>query len=237
MPTRTTTNPANLKAFFLRLVPPLALVFLLAVAAAPLSVAEAVAQRKLGPLPVARADYYSVAQDKTRVVPAPGVKANDSRRRQVNVLFILGPEYGILSLYKRGGFTYTPDENFRGTDYFKYRICERRYPTRCSAATAVKLTVRGAAPVARDDAFRAPKNHTMWFKAPGVTRNDYDPNGDPTRVISYTQPPRGGVIAGTAGNFRFRPNRNFTGKTGFTYWIGDGTSLRDSARVLMHVRP
>ena len=197
---------------------------------------EAAARRKLGARPVARADAYNVSQDKARVVKAPGVLANDSKRRAVFAKFVLGVEYGKLSLNKYGGFSYTPDANFRGTDYFKYRICERRYPSRCSAAAAVKLTVQGAAPVARDDTILAKKNHTKTVESPGVKRNDYDPNGDTTRVISYTQPRRGGVIVGTAGNLRFRPDRNFTGRTSFRYWIGDGTGLRASARVTFRVR-
>ncbi len=197
---------------------------------------QAAARSKLGARPTARADAYNVAQDKTRVVKAPGVLANDSRRRPVVVKFVLGVEYGKLSLGKSGGFSYTPDPNFRGVDYFKYRICEKRYPSRCSSAVAVKLTVQGAAPVARNDTILAKKNHTKTLDAPGLRRNDYDPNGDPTRVISYSQPRRGGVVVGTAGNLRFRPDRNFVGKTTFRYWIGDGTGLRDSALATFRVR-
>jgi hypothetical protein len=191
---------------------------------------------QLGRLPVARDDSYNVSQDKTRVVKAPGVIANDSKRRPVYARFVLGVEYGELSLNRYGGFTYTPDPNFRGIDYFKYRICERRYPSRCSAAAVVKLTVQGAAPVALADSFRAKKNRTKAIGAPGVLGNDHDPNGDTLRVISYTQPRRGGVVVYGGGGLRFRPDRNFTGKTRFTYWIGDGTGLRDSAQVTMRVR-
>ncbi len=266
MPTTTDTpgNKA-FPSRLLPLLPLVAFLFLLAGAAAPPSLAEeaaqppagaaddaaadegatdeeasselqAAARSKLGARPTARADAYNVAQDKTRVVKAPGVLANDSRRRPVVVKFVLGVEYGKLSLGESGGFSYTPDPNFRGVDYFKYRICEKRYPSRCSSAAAVKLTVQGAAPVARDDTILAKKNHTKTVEAPGVKRNDYDPNGDATSVISYTQPRRGGVIVYSGGGLRFRPDRNFTGRTAFTYWIGDGTGLRDSARVTFRVR-
>ena len=147
---------------------------------------QAAARSKLGARPTARADAYNVAQDKTRVVKAPGVLANDSRRRPVVVKFVLGVEYGKLSLGKRGGFSYAPNPNFRGVDYFKYRICERRYPSRCSSAVAVKLTVRGSAPVARDDAILAKKNHTKTVEAPGssatiTTRTATPPASSPTR--------------------------------------------------------
>lgn len=49
----------------------------------------------LGPLPVARADAYSVTQDKTRSVSKPGVLANDSKRRPLIVRFVLGPRVAV----------------------------------------------------------------------------------------------------------------------------------------------
>lgn len=203
---------------------------------APSPTADLTASRSsLGPLPVARADEYTVAQDKTRVVTAPGVLRNDSKRRPLLAKFVLGVEYGQLTLGKKGGFSYTPDENFRGTDYFKYRACERAHPSRCSRAVAVKLTVQGDAPVAIADSYKARKNHSKTISAPGVLKNDTDANADELRVISYTQPRRGGVIVGTGGRVRFIPDRNFTGKTSFTYWIGDATGLRDSAVVTFRV--
>ena len=194
------------------------------------------ARGNLGPLPVARADSYSVVQDKTRTVSRPGVLRNDSKKRPLVARFVLGVEYGELSLGKGGGFTYNPDENFRGVDYFKYHACERAHPSRCSKAVVVKLTVSGDAPVANNDAFDAKKNHRKVIRAPGVLKNDTDANGDELRVISYTQPRRGGVVVGNGGYVRFTPDKNFTGNTSFTYYIGDGTDLRDSAVVTFRVR-
>ncbi len=107
----------------------LALCALLAVlcAASPLLLAvpsdPAAARTDLGPLPVARSDSYTVSQDTTRYVRAPGVLSNDSKRRPLNARFVLGVEYGHLELRPGGAFVYTTDANFRGTDYFKYRAC------------------------------------------------------------------------------------------------------------------
>lgn len=186
--------------------------------------------------PVARPDAYTVAQDTTRQVQAPGVLRNDSKGRPIIARFVLGVEYGELTLGKKGGFSYTPDPNFRGVDYFKYKACLRSSPSRCSKAVAVKLTVSGDAPVANSDSFVARKNHRKVIKAPGVLRNDTDANGDEIRVISYTQPGRGGVVVGGGGYVRFVPDRNFTGQTSFRYYVGDGTGLRDSAVATFRVR-
>lgn len=205
-------------------------------AASPDDPVATAARGSLGPLPTARADAYTVSQDTTRSVKAPGVLRNDSKRRPLIAKFVLGVEYGKLSLNKGGGFSYTPDANFRGTDYFKYKACERAHPSRCSRAVGVKLTVSGSAPVARPDSFKARKNHAKVVRSPGIIKNDTDANGDPVRVISYSQPRRGGVVVGNGGYVRFVPDRNFTGKTSFRYWIGDGTGLRDSSLVTFRVR-
>ncbi len=194
------------------------------------------ARGSLGPLPTARADAYTVTQDQPRHVTAPGVLRNDSKRRPLIAKFVLGVEYGKLGLNKGGGFVYTPDPNFRGTDYFKYKACERAHPSRCSRAVGVTLTVSGAAPVARPDSYTARKNHAKTIAAPGLLKNDTDANADQLRVISYTQPRRGGVVVGTGGNVRFVPDRNFTGRTSFRYWVGDGTGLRGSAIATFRVR-
>ena len=205
-------------------------------AASPEDPVAAAARGSLGPLPTARADAYTVTQDQARYVEAPGVLRNDSERRPLIAKFVLGVEYGKLSLNKGGGFVYTPDPNFRGTDYFKYKACERARPSRCSRAAGVTLTVSGSAPVANPDSYTARKNRAKSVPAPGIVGNDADANGDPVRVISYAQPRRGGVVVGGGGNVRFVPDRNFTGRTSFRYWVGDGTGLRGSSVVTFRVR-
>ena len=73
--------------------------------------------------PVAVADSYSVAEDAVLTVAAPGVLGNDSDANNDLLTAILysGVANGALTLNANGGFTYTPNPNYNGTDSFSYK--------------------------------------------------------------------------------------------------------------------
>ena len=75
---------------------------------------------------VALFDSYSVAQDTTLNVPAPGVLSNDSdpRGQSFSAALASTPSSGTLVLDPNGGFTYTPNGGFNGSDGFSYFIHE-----------------------------------------------------------------------------------------------------------------
>jgi serine protease len=72
--------------------------------------------------PVAVDDSYSVLMNNTLVVEAPGVLGNDSDANGDTLTSVLqsGPTNGELTLNANGSFTYTPDQDFVGTDTFEY---------------------------------------------------------------------------------------------------------------------
>lgn len=199
--------------------------------------AGALALARSNPLPRARGNSYNLAEDRTLSINAPGVLRNDRDNNALRAKFVLGVEFGRLELRSGGGFTYRPRDNWSGTDWFKYRACEKANPTRCSRAVAVKLSVasRPENPIARFDSFKFRKNQGRTVDAPGLLRNDSDHDGDALKVISYTQPKKGGVVCYSKGGFFFRPDRGFTGVTGFRYWIGDGFGGRDDAWAKIRV--
>jgi len=72
----------------------------------------------------ARADAYRVASGRATVVRAGrGVLGNDSGDPATLVAHT-NPAHGTLSLADDGGFTYTPDPGFTGTDSFTYTISD-----------------------------------------------------------------------------------------------------------------
>jgi subtilisin-like proprotein convertase family protein len=73
--------------------------------------------------PVSGNDAYSTTLDTPLVVPAPGVLANDDNQTAGYLMarLVTGPVGGTLSLGADGGFTYTPNPGFVGTDTFTYR--------------------------------------------------------------------------------------------------------------------
>ena len=72
--------------------------------------------------PSSLGDSYSVSEDSTFDVPAPGVLDNDSDADDDALTAILAtePTHGVLTLDANGSFRYTPNSNFNGTDTFNY---------------------------------------------------------------------------------------------------------------------
>ncbi len=73
--------------------------------------------------PVAQNDEYNTQQNTQLVVTAPGVLGNDNDPDGNPITAVLGTTvtHGTLSLNSNGGFTYTPANNFNGSDSFTYR--------------------------------------------------------------------------------------------------------------------
>ena len=74
--------------------------------------------------PMANADTYAVTAGAVLAVPAGGVLANDtdddSPANALTATLAVAPQHGSLVLDANGGFTYTPANNFTGTDTFTY---------------------------------------------------------------------------------------------------------------------
>jgi hypothetical protein len=72
--------------------------------------------------PLVVTDSYSVNENITLTVPAPGPLGNDTGVYGTNLmaLVVSGPTNGTLNLNSSGGFSYSPATNFAGTDSFVY---------------------------------------------------------------------------------------------------------------------
>jgi spore coat protein A, manganese oxidase len=109
--------------------------------------------------PVAVDDSYSVNEDTTLTVPAPGVLANDTDINANNVLTAVletGPANGTLTLNPDGSFSYTPNPNFNGTDTFTYKANDGVLDS-LTAAT-VTITVNPVNVDMRLDRLTVPRN-------------------------------------------------------------------------------
>jgi filamentous hemagglutinin family protein len=73
--------------------------------------------------PVVFDDTYTMAQNEILQVPAEaGVLSNDTDEDgdSLTARFVQGPSHGTLTLNADGSFTYTPDQDYVGTDTFTY---------------------------------------------------------------------------------------------------------------------
>ena len=98
---------------------------------------------------------------------------------------------------------------------------------------------RNSPPVARDDAYLGREDRTLTRSAPGVLRNDTDPDGDQLSVRRISGPRHGKLTLRSNGTFNYEPNRNYKGRDTFVYRASDGRGGIDRAtvRIRIEARP
>ena len=184
--------------------------------------------------PAAVADGYSVGKNRGLTVDAAGgVLANDTDANGDNLTAALvgGPSHGIVTLATDGGFTYTPDAGYVGSDTFVYAASDGNVATNAT----VTIGVANSAPVAAADAVSGPHDRTVHVAAPGVLGNDGDPNGDSLTAVLDTGPASGSVTLLPDGSFDYTPSAGFTGTDSFTYRASDGSSSSNVGTVTLTV--
>ena len=82
-------------------------------------------------------DAYATTVDTPLAVAAPGVLANDNANGGAGLLaqLVTTTSSGVLSLAANGGFTYTPNATFIGTDSFTYRAATNAGPGNVATVT------------------------------------------------------------------------------------------------------
>jgi hypothetical protein len=127
--------------------------------------------------PVANPDVFTTTENVTLEVPAPGVLANDFDDGGVlTAVLDIDPTYGALTFNGDGSFTYTPTQNFYGTDGFTYYVTDGLNNSN-SAEVTIWVTAVNEAPIANDDFYSATQDTPLVVSAPGVLANDVDNDG------------------------------------------------------------
>ena len=131
--------------------------------------------------------------------------------------------------------TYTPNENFEGTDTFTYEICDEQGA--CSTATVSINVINNntnpteTAPIAVDDFVTSNNGNSISI---AFLNNDSHPNGLSFSLNSNTTPENGTIVL-VADLFIYSPNDNFEGNDTFTYEICDANGLCSEATVTVEV--
>ena len=143
-----------------------------------------------------------------------------------------GPTNGTLEL-SEGGYTYSPDENYNGTDSFTITVSDGTAEVDC--AITVTVAAVNDDPVAEDDSASTNEDTAVTIS---VLTNDSDvdsPEGDsfsPTAILSG---PANGSADISGNTIVYTPNANYYGSDEFTYQITDSGGLTDSASVSVKV--
>ena len=189
--------------------------------------------------PLANNDAYTIDEDTTLNVEAPGVLGNDSDPDGdvLNAVPASNPLHGTLTLNPNGSFTYRPVTNYNGTDTFTYRASDTRLQ---SSIATVTITIRpmNDTPIAvNDDAYTTPEDTVLTVPAPGVLTNDIDMDLDVLHALIASLPTNGTVVLNTNGGFLYTPNTNYIGIDTFTYRATDGIATSGLATVTIAVIP
>lgn len=135
--------------------------------------------------------------------------------------------------------TYTPDENWNGTDSIAYVVTDKAGKTAAATITVTAAAVNDA-PVAADDTAALDEDGNVLI---GVLANDSDidtlaalnASPQPQPFVSAVGAAAHGTVAIEAGGVRYTPAENYNGPDSFTYTLSDGT-LTATATVRVTVK-
>lgn len=188
--------------------------------------------------PVANADTYSVDEDTTLTVPARGVPANDTDadNNPLTAALVTGPANGTLTLNADGGFTYTPNANFNGSESFTYKANDGNADSNVATVSISVNSVNDPPTAVNDTATVAEDSGPTAI--PVLDNDSVAPDtGETLTIIAVTQGSNGAVaITGNGTGLTYRPNDNFAGTDTFTYTVTDGNGGTARATVGMTIR-
>ena len=188
-----------------------------------------------------RANVAPVAQDDSAISNGSTVNINvltndsDADNDVLTLSNVSQPQNGTSSI-SGGQVTYTPNNNFSGTDSFTYTIRDTNGNTATATVNVVvnSLTAssnNNVAPIAQADS----GSTTGGAITINVLGNDTDPDGDTITIINNTQPGHGQASI-VNGQILYTPTQGFTGIDTFTYTISDGKNHSSDAIVSINVQ-
>ncbi|WP_425617458.1 Ig-like domain-containing protein [Anatilimnocola sp. NA78] len=106
-------------------------------AGAPVTVTLSIQAAGQNTRPTVNNDHYVLVGDSPFTVSGPGVLANDTDAQNDSLIanFFGGPQNGTVTLNADGGFTYTPNAGYVGTDSFLYWAWDGQLGSALAAVT------------------------------------------------------------------------------------------------------
>ncbi|WP_425086073.1 tandem-95 repeat protein [Vibrio parahaemolyticus] len=177
------------------------------------------------------ADKATVVEDTSTVIKVLGNDTFEGTDKVVSLDTNNGPANGTVSVNPDGSVTYTPNDNYHGTDSFTYIVTSGGVSE--STTVNVDVTPVNDAPVAKDDIATTQEDTAVTID---VLPNDSDVDGDKLSIESASVPKEQGTVEVVGGKLVFTPAENFNGHAEITYTVTDG-QLTDEAKVTVTVNP
>ncbi|EKQ3545048.1 tandem-95 repeat protein, partial [Vibrio parahaemolyticus] len=177
------------------------------------------------------ADKATVVEDTPTIIKVLGNDTFEGDGKVVSLDANNGPANGTVSVNPDGSVTYTPNDNYHGTDSFTYIVTSGGVSE--STTVSVDVTPVNDAPVAKDDTAITDEDTPVTID---VLPNDNDIDGDKLSIQSASVPEAQGKVEIVDGKLVFTPAENFNGDAEITYTVTDG-QLTDAAKVTVTVNP
>src|SRR5581483_4967947 len=160
-------------------------------------------------LPVANNDAYTTTQGHALTIAAPGVLSNDtsSSGNPLAAIKVSDPANGTLALSANGGFTYTPNAAFSGSDSFTYRATDGALTSNL-ATVSITVTPSGGTPV------------TIWSPSTVPGNADANDNSSVELGLKFNA-----NVSGSVTGVRFYKGPLNTGVHIGNLWSSAGTLL------------
>ncbi|EKD9042472.1 tandem-95 repeat protein [Vibrio parahaemolyticus] len=175
------------------------------------------------------ADTATVVEDTPTIIKVLGNDTFEGDDKVVSLDTNNGPANGTVSVNPDGSVTYTPNDNYHGTDSFTYIVTSGGVSE--STTVRVDVTPENDAPVAKDDTAITDEDTPVTID---VLPNDTDVDGDKLSIESASVPKEQGTVEVVNGKLVFTPAENFNGDAEITYTVTDG-ALTDQATVKVTV--
>ncbi len=177
------------------------------------------------------ADKATVVEDTPTIIKVLGNDTFEGDDKVVSLDTNNGPANGTVSVNPDGSVTYTPNDNYHGTDSFTYIVTSGGVSE--STTVRVDVTPVNDAPVAKDDTAITDEDTPVTID---VLPNDTDVDGDKLSIESASVPKEQGTVEVVNGKLVFTPAENFNGDAEIAYTVTDG-QLTDEAKVTVTVNP
>ncbi|HBH7874883.1 TPA: tandem-95 repeat protein [Vibrio parahaemolyticus] len=178
-----------------------------------------------------KADSTNVVEDTPTIINVLGNDTFEGDGKVVSLDTNNGPANGTVSVNPDGSVTYTPNDNYQGTDSFTYIVTSGGVSE--STTVSVDVTPVNDTPVAKDDTAITGEDTPVTID---VLPNDNDIDGDKLSIQSASVPEAQGKVEIVDGKLVFTPAENFNGDAKITYTVTDG-ELTDEAKVAVTVNP
>jgi hypothetical protein len=188
--------------------------------AAPMTLASAAAV----PL-AAKHGSGATFEDMPTVVQLEG---GDPSRPNLTFVISSQPAHGMVCAKPTGRATYTPDQDFNGSDAFSFSVTDG---VTSSAPETFTITVHPVndAPTAQEQVVTVGRNKKAAIVLAGT-----DVDGD-RLTFEIVDPPGNGTLSGDAPSLTYQPNKNYVGSDLFTFRTNDGKRQSGPARVAIVV--